>query len=172
MTFIRVLNRGFLTISAGALTPFAAEAASTSPSSATVVLVSPLSIVKTDDLSFGNVSVGPVAGTVTIDPDSGLRSSTGGVTLLGGESLPAGFVGAAAGLNLVYIHLPAAPLTLKRSGGTETVKVTQFTMQGGQLRLYILKQPFPFRIGGTLAVPAKQRDGTYSATFNVTIDYF
>jgi spore coat protein U-like protein len=149
----------------------AADAATQSTAQSSVVLASPLSLVKTQDLSFGNIAERSPAGNVTVNPDTGARTSTG-PTLLGGIVTPASFVGVSSGLNLVIIHLPAAPVKLKRQGGTETVSVTSFALQGGQLRLLLSKQPFTFNIGGTLAIPANQRAGTYTGTFNVTVDYF
>jgi len=46
-------------------------------------IVTPLSLVKIDDLKFGTIISSPVAGTVTISPEDGSRDSTGGVTLIG-----------------------------------------------------------------------------------------
>jgi hypothetical protein len=148
----------------------APAAASASPAQAAIV--SPLSLIKTSDLLFGNIASGPFAGTVTVDPDSGARSATGGVTLAGGSVSPASFTGVASGLNLVVIHQPQTPVVLTRVGGSETVRITTFSIQGGQLRLFVARQPFTFNVGGTLAVGANQPSGTYRGTFNVTIDYF
>jgi len=139
---------------------------------ARTALVSPLSLIKTRDLLFGSIASGPTAGTVTINPTNSARTSTGGVTLLGGTFWPASFTGAASGLNLVIIRTPTTPVTLTRIGGTQTVQITDFTIQGGQLRLFLSRQAFDFNVGGTLAVGANQIDGTYVGTFDVTIDYF
>lgn len=159
------------------LAPASARAAPVGPPAAQVpaartTLVSPLSLIKTRDLLFGNLASGATAGTVTIDAATGARTATGGVTLLGGTFWPASFTGAASGLNLVIIRRPVTPVALTRIGGGATIQITNFTIQGGQFRLFFTRQAFDFNIGGTLAVGANQLDGTYTGTFDVTIDYY
>ena len=155
------------------LSPLPARGASAvaQPPTANTTLVSPLSLVKTTDLNFGTLSSGPQAGTVTVNADTGARTSTGGVTLLGGTISAASFTGAASGLNLVIIRQPQTVI-LTRVGGTQTMQVSNFTIQGGQFRLFLTRQAFSFNIGGTLAVGANQLDGVYVGSFDVTIDYY
>ena len=149
-----------------------AQAATVAQSGAKLTLVSPLSLVKTGDLLFGNLVSGSTAGTVTIDPNTGTRTSSGGVMLLGGSAGPASFTGVAGGPSLVYIQQPATPVTLTRVGGTETMQVNSLSIQGGQFRLFLRRQAFNFNVGGTLSVGANQADGDYVGTFAVTINYF
>ena len=44
------------------------------------VTIRPLSLVETEDLDFGTLIAGSVAGTATINANSGVRTTTGGVT--------------------------------------------------------------------------------------------
>lgn len=148
-----------------------APAGESSQTSASAAIVYPLSLIKTGDLLFGNIASGPTSGTVTVDANTGARTVTGGVTLLGGSVSPASFTGAGSGLNLVIIQLPGTPVTLTRAGGTETVKVTSLSVEGGQIRLLLSRRPFTFNVGGTLAVGPNQREGTYRGTFLITVNY-
>jgi hypothetical protein len=137
-----------------------------------VAVIEPLSLINTGPLSFGYFASGATPGTVTINQTTGARTVTGGVTQLGGTVSPATFLGAAAGLNLVIIRQPNVPVTLTRSGGTETMRITALVIDGGQFRLFFTRQAFAFNIGGTLAVGANQREGNYVGTFPVTVDYY
>ena len=166
----RPVIAGFLLISA--VLSSRAGAGAVHQSSARLAIVSPLSLIKTHDLLFGNIVAGSSPGTVIIDQNTGARSSTGGVTLFGGTYGPASFVGASHGLSLVFVHMPATPVTLTRVGGTQTLRVTNFAIQGGQIKLILNNQPFSFNIGGTLAVSANQAEGEYLGTFDLTMYYF
>lgn len=134
-------------------------------------LIEPLSLVNTASLSFGNVASGQTAGTVVVSP-AGARAVTGGVAALGGEIAAAQFLGAAAALNIVAIRVPQMPITLNRVGGGPQMRVRSFTLAGGNLRIFLGRQPFEFGVGGTLEVGASQADGTYEGSFEVTVDYF
>ena len=48
------------------------------------VTIRPLSLVKTDDLDFGTLIAGPSAGTATINANTGVRTTAGGVTAAAG----------------------------------------------------------------------------------------
>ena len=73
--------------------------------------------------------------------------------------------------NVVHIRVPKASTTLIRTGGTETMTVDTFTISGSANRNVVAKQPFTFKVGGTLHVAAGQREGTYTGTFDVDIQY-
>ena len=136
------------------------------------IVVEPLSLLKTEDLRFGDIATGPSAGSVVIDPLSGGRSVTGGVSPLGGQFGPASFAGAASRFSLVFIQQPAAPVVLTRSGGTQTMQISALTVQNPRLFLINGRQVFEFNVGGTLQVGANQAQGSYVGTFNVTVNYF
>ena len=56
-------------------------------------------------------------------------------------------------------------------GGTETMTVSKFTLQGLSRRALAKADSFTFRVGATLTVPANQVEGTYVGTFAVTVQY-
>jgi hypothetical protein len=137
---------------------------------ASTALVFPLTLVTRSNLDFGLVaSTG--AGTVVINPDTRRLSTTGLVTSLGGNPRPASFVGAARSASVVLIRIPKSPITIRRAGGTETMVVRDFTLQGTDKRTLARMEAFEFNVGATLVVAAGQAEGVYSGEFDVTVQY-
>jgi hypothetical protein len=154
-----------------AMLPSAAIAApARANGSATVDLLSPLTIQKIQDLDFGTVAV-TAAGTAVIDPVANSISTTGGLLALGGTPQSALFRGAASQNSVVNIKLPKQPITLTRVGGTQTVTVSKFTLDGPTKRQMGQATTFDIRVGATLTVPAGQMAGQYTGTFDVTAQY-
>ena len=137
---------------------------------ATAALIYPLTVITKANMDFGSIAVAG-AGTAVIDPNSGLMSVTGGVTRLGGAPQPATFVGAARSAAVVIIRVPNQPITLTRVGGSETMQVRSFTLQGQDKRTLARLESFEFNVGATLVVAAGQVEGVYSGTFDVTVQY-
>lgn len=162
---LSLLLAGCAASSAGAAPVAAAEKAQ-----ATVTLIDPLTVLKKADMDFGYLSV-TSAGTAVLDPNGNTLSTTGGVRAIGGEPTSAIFTAASRGPTLFYIQVPTQPLTLRRSGGTETMTLTNWSLQGSSLRILLRATAFDFRVGGTLNVGANQADGFYNGTFDVIIYY-
>ena len=137
------------------------------------VVVGRLSLLNAGPLDFGYLSSGATAGTCTIDADTGARTTTGGVTPLGGSFGAASFVGAGTPNRNVLIREPSGTITLTRSGGTETMTVSNFRVNGGNgtSRQIAADGTLIFKVAGQLNVGANQRDGQYVGTFPVTVDY-
>ena len=139
------------------------------PTKATTL--SPLAIASTQDLDFGTILPGAAAGTVTINPNSGNRSVSGGATAAGGTPQRGEFV-AVGNPNAQAVSVLDPGLTLTNgSGGTMTASLTlggggpgTFNFPGTGIR--------NFRVGGTLAVSANQADGVYTGLYNLTVNYF
>lgn len=140
------------------------------PATADAVIILPLTVTKLDDMDFGYVSV-TTAGTAVLEPNAGTFSTTGGVVPVGGSPHCALFVGASKDSAVVNIKVPNKPSTLTRVGGTETMTVTNFTLQGQSKRALAKAASFTFRVGGTLNVAAAQVEGVYVGTFDVTVQY-
>jgi hypothetical protein len=137
---------------------------------AQAALVYPLTVITKNHMDFGYVSV-IGAGTAVIDPNSGALTVTGGVTALGGQPQPATFLGAARSAAVVNLRVPRQPITLTRVGGTETMQVRDFTLQGQDKRTLARLESFEFSVGATLVVAAGQVEGLYSGIFDVTVQY-
>lgn len=147
------------------------NAQTSATASAQATILSPLTITKSIDLNFGNVTVGTSIGTVVLLPTS-IRSATGGVvlpsalpgTITAGKFITGGYP------NATYdITLPVS-VTLTNPGGV-TMEVINFTStptttgtlnSGGTEDIYV---------GATLQVGSSQAIGTYSGTFNVSVNY-
>ena len=151
-----------------------AQTASASASaSANATIITPIAITHEGkpDLNFGNVVAGTGAGTVTVRPTTGDRSSTGDVIL---PTATPGTVNAAeftvTGLaDATYaITLPTS-IDISETGGT-TMTVDNFTsnpsrtgtLAGGTQTL---------SVGARLNVGAGQVAGDYTGEFSVTVAY-
>ena len=137
------------------------------------IVLRPLSLLKKKDLDFGTLATSPAAGTATLNPVTGVVTTTGGVTALpiGTAPSPAVFVGAGSKNAPYQIRLPKAPITVTRVGGTETMTVTNWTLDGPTNRKVGANQAFQFNVGAQITVAANQIGGTYVGTFDVTVHY-
>lgn len=148
--------------------------AATANATSTGVVITPIAIAKTTDLSFGNIAASAAPGTVTVSPN-GSRSFTGGAVAAGGTSTAAKFdVTGQAGLTYSITLGGSASL----SDGTNTMafsrisdvtasaittgNVTSGTLTGGAQSIYV---------GGVLSVGANQVANTYTGTVTATVDY-
>jgi hypothetical protein len=136
----------------------------------TARLIRPLSILKTADLDFGGITV-TAPGTVVIDPKTSAATYTGGVIAAGGSPHRASFMGSAVKRTVVNIRLPKQPITLRRTGGTETLTVSNWTLDGQSKRDLAAQTTFTFGVGATVTIPANPVEGDYSGTFDIEIQY-
>ena len=148
----------------------AAPVAATTNATGTASILKSLSILKKADLDFGEVVV-TGAGTVVIDPVSGAITTTGLVTPIGTGSHPATFTATGSKNSVVLIRIPSSAVTLTQVGGSGTLTVSNWTLDGKTNRKFPLNSSFNFNVGGTLNVAAGQADGTYVGTFSVTVQY-
>jgi len=137
------------------------------------IVLRPLSLLKKKDLNFGTLATSPTAGTATLNPVTGVVTTTGGVTALplGTSPTPAVFVGAGSKNAPYQIRVPKNPITVTRVGGTETMTVTNWTLDGPTNRNVGANRAFQFNVGAQIAVAANQAGGTYIGTFDVTVHY-
>ena len=144
---------------------------------ATAAVVRPNTLVKTDDLDFGTLISG-AAGTVTIDPVTGTRATSGGVTPVGGGAQRAIFQGTGGWLLLIVSGSNSVTLTRAGGGPSMTATLTRAvsTSGGGITLLGPSATLFPSGVqtyysGGTLTVPPNQPTGDYSGSFTLTVNY-
>ena len=155
------------------LAPAAGHAAPVAPPaspSAQAALMRPLTLTKIADMEFGNLGV-TAAGTAVINAVTDTMTTTGGVLRLGASPHAAIFRGVAQGNSVVNIRLPNRAVLLTRVGGTETITLDAFTLDGQSKRTMAQAGTFDFRVGATLRPVAGQAEGIYSGTFEVTIQY-
>ena len=148
----------------------AAPIASPTPPAAQAALMRPLTLTKLADMDFGYLGV-TAAGTATIDPVANSMSVTGGVIRLGGTPHAARFAGATRSSAVVNIKIPNNTILLTRVGGTQTIQLNAFTLDGQSKRTMAGAGVFEFNVGATLHPAANQMEGVYTGTFDVTIQY-
>ena len=108
-------------------------------------------------------------GTVTVNADSTVASS--GALISTGTRSPAAFDVVGSPNAMVVVSLPASPVDLTRSGGTETMSLGGFnTNPNGAFQLDASGNG-AFNVGGTLSVASGQVPGAYSGTFVVSVEY-
>lgn len=159
--FLLLIMAGF---AAGAF----AQATANSLTSATVV--TPISITKTVDLSFGNVAVISTAGGTVVLSTSDGRTTTGDVTLPAttGTVSSAAFTVNGEAAYTYAITLPASATIAEV--GLATMELSSFTslpsgtgtLTGGTEAL---------KVGATLTVVAGQVNAAYTGNFDVTVNY-
>jgi len=148
----------------------ASFAQTTATTNASATIVGTLTLTKTADLQFGNLSSPVGASTVTIAADaSSTTTPAGGIALLGGVSRTAATYHVTGTATATYaITLPAGSIPL----GTMTVDnfVSSYagtanigTIQGTATDDFI--------VGATLNVGAGQAPGVYTGTYDVSIAY-
>lgn len=140
-------------------------------SQAEVAVLRPLTLLKRDDMDFGALYSSAAAGTATLDPFTGAVTVAGGVALAPGASNAASFIGAGTRRTPVQLRLPRNPITLTRSGGTETMTVDDWTTDGPRTRVVDAFEAVEFKVGARLYVGANQADGIYVGNFDVTVNY-
>jgi hypothetical protein len=135
-----------------------------------VTLVKPLTLQRVNDMDFAWLGV-TTGGTATINPISGALSVSGGLVPLGGTPSPARYAGAATKSTVVNIKVPKQPVLITRVGGTETLAVSNFTLDGQDKRTLAQSGSFTFAVGAQITVPAGTLDGLYTGEIDVTIQY-
>jgi hypothetical protein len=161
------------TLSLVLLAPATAWAAPVAPPanpSAQASLLKPLTLTKLADMDFGDLGV-ISNGTAVINPVTDTMTTTGGVLRLGGTPHAAMFRGVAQGNSVVNIRIPNGGINLTRVGGTETILLNAFTLDGQSKRAMAQAGVFDFKVGATLRPTAGQVEGVYTGTFDVTIQY-
>jgi hypothetical protein len=93
------------------------------------------------------------------------------VLLVGGSPHAARFDAVSPARNVVKISLPKQAVTLTRVGGTQTMTLDTWSINGATTRNVVAHEEFQFRVAGTLHVAANQAEGVYTGSFDVTINY-
>lgn len=153
--------------------PALAHAAPVAPvkrATATAIINTSASVRKLNDLNFAMLSV-TTAGTAIVNPNTDTMTTTGGVLFAGGVPYAALFEAVSPVKNVVLIRIPRTASTLTRIGGTETMTVDTWTLSGSANRNVVVKEPFSFKVGGTLHVNANQVEGLYVGTVAVDIQF-
>ena len=148
----------------------AAPAAPAPRAQGQVGVVRPLTLQRWADLDFATLAV-TTGGTATVNPLTGAMTVTGGLVHLVGTPSPARYAGAASKQTVVIIRVPKTPVLITRAGGSETLSVTNFTLDGQDKKALAQQESFTFAVGATITVPAGTVEGLYTGEFDVTVQY-
>ena len=144
----------------------------TATATTTATIVTPVSVAKNTDMSFGNLAVQTSTGGTIVLAPAGTRTRTSGVTLPAttGTVTAASFTVTGNGTFTYAITLPTS-VTITHSGGVQTMTATSFTSNpSGTGALSSGTQDIT--VGATLTVAAAQLEGVYtSGNFSVTVNY-
>ena len=138
-------------------------------------VLGPVAMLNTAPLDFGGII--PVGGgTVTINAQTGARTSTG-VVLAGGTPSNARFISTGTPNRVVTIALSPSPIVITNGAASMSINQLRVSVNGGG------QQPFGpnanlgplgvinYHIGGRLNVAPNQAPGQYTGSFSLTMDY-
>jgi hypothetical protein len=152
-----------------------AMAANTATATSTGVVVTPISVAKSVDMSFGSIAGGATAGTVTLTP-AGVVSVTGGALKAGGTPAAAKFdvsgsgtltyaidyTGTATALTSAGDSMPFVAISDTSASAKSSGTVATGTLAAGAQSIYV---------GGILTVGINQNAGTYTGNIAVAVNY-
>ncbi len=139
---------------------------------ATASISSPVGVSVLSDLAFGHI-VPATGGTVTIDPDTAVRSLTGGVILVNSVHHPALFSVIGTPNKPYHVHILSSTITISNPQGAtmQALLSDSSILNGSKNYKFDAAGNATFNIGGTLTVAANQAKGEYSGTFTVDVSY-
>jgi len=150
-------------------------AAAQTSGTASALLITPITIAKNIDMSFGNIAVSSTtSGTVILSP-SGLRTTggAGGVTLPAatGTVTAADFTVSGQGGYTYTVTLPASASISDGSGHSMTIN--SFTSSPSVTGTLSTGGTQPLTVGATLTLSAGQTPGSYTnaTAVAVTVNY-
>lgn len=129
-------------------------------------------MTKRADLLFGDFATGTTESIFRIDPRSGLLGQQNGDAVsLGGTQSLASIEVTGTALMRVQISTGKRSILIRRTGGTQTMRIDRFRFDSRQ-KILDADGEQSFEIGGQLHVGANQKAGTYRGSFDVSIDYY
>lgn len=166
-------------VSASGFYVYAAGYPNTNPttgatSSAVSTVYRPISLSNPVGLEFGKL-VRPASGaggTVVIDASTGVRTVSGGIYALAAPTTSkATYAVTGEGGQTFSISVPAS-FVMTTPGGSVTVTLTSTATGSHTLSSSIGSAgSFGFAIGGSLPITPTTKDGAYSGTFTVAVEY-
>lgn len=169
-----VLSAAWMVLGASWVAMAAGENSATTTASTTATVVTPITISKTVDLSFGKIVPGVSSGTVVLAPANNARAVTGGTTLGNSPGAAATFT-VSGQVDATYsITLPGSAITLS-DGSEHTMTAGTFTSDPTPTGTLSGAGSGTLKVGGTLNVDTSTNNptGTYTnaAGLSVTVAY-
>ncbi len=149
--------------------------AANSNGEARVTLNEGVNITKNADLHFGNFAAGTTLSRFRLTPDTDtLNQLSGNAVSIGGTPTAASFSAFGSPLSAIRITVDSSNINLVRVGGSDTMRVDQFRLDGGngtRNRTLSAAGTVNYKVGGRLTINPNQAGGAYIGSFAVTIDY-
>ena len=134
-----------------------------------------VNISKNADLRFGDFAAGTSQSRFRLNPDNGTIAQLSGNALsLGGTRTAASFTAFGTPLQTVRMTISQNQINLTRVNGTETMRVDQFRLDGGngtRNRILGADGSVTYALGGRLTINPGQAGGAYVGSLNISIDY-
>jgi hypothetical protein len=146
----------------------AAQSQDSESATASATIMRSISLTKQADLSFGTIIASAVAGSVTVDAESGTQSDTGGASTFQAGNRAQFAVNGEPSFAFSVTYPNNVTLTNPTSDTMSASLVSDLTDDQGNLDSAGAAN---FSIGGTLNVAANQPSGAYLGTFEVTVAY-
>jgi uncharacterized protein (DUF697 family) len=151
-------------------------AQATATASASATIITPISIVKNVDMTFGNIAVSASTGGTVVLAPAGTRTTggAGGVTLPSNTGTVAGadFTVSGQATYTYAITLPSTSVSLSDGSG-HTMNVTAFTSSPSSTGTLNGSGSQDLKVGATITVASAQTPGVYtnSTGVPVTVNY-
>jgi hypothetical protein len=134
---------------------------------ASAVIITPIAITKTTDMSFGNLAVGASGGSIILSTASG-RTATGDVSYQAAPAATAAAFDVTGSAGLSYAI--TLPTTATITSGANSMTINTFVSNPTSPSTLVAGSN-TLLVGATLVVGASQPTGTYTGTFDVTVGY-
>ncbi len=141
--------------------------AATVSGTSSATIVAPIAISQTTGISFGTLAPTGTAGTATLSTAGAVTATN--VDILGGSPTAGAYTVTGSGSQGFTITLPSTDQTLS-DGGSETMTLNNFVSSVGSSSA-LSSGTQSFTIGADLSVGAAQAAGSYTGTFDVTVNY-
>ena len=157
-------------------TPAAAQQAGTASAQAWAkgTIVQPVTLIWQQDLDFGTIVSTAASGNVTINADTGARTSTGGAVQVASFPGDRGlFQGTGAANQTVQLVLTAPGTLVSTTTPTDLITVSSMSLDNGNATSRVIgpSGTFLVGVGGTFVIAANQPAGLYRSRFDLTAVY-
>ena len=132
-----------------------------------------LTAEESQPLSFGRFSPEATGGRLVVSPD-GVRLAEGTVVPTGADHSPGQFRVTGQQKSQFEVILPEGPVMLMREGGSETMRVSNFTLDNDN-EIWVLEDgTHQINLGATLEVGSLENNptGMYSGTYSIIFLYY
>ena len=146
-----------------------AFAQNSAPMQSKALLLKPLTLTKINDLDFGDIVPSGTGDFVSIDADTGARTTDKAILLPSNVGRRAEF--ASSGLNNTLVGLVLSPPGDLTNAAGKKLRVTRLTLDQGNFPIRVLSptsQVFFVGIGGDVFIRSNQEEGVYTGTFTLT----